>query len=407
LSTRTLSVFGIMIVSLMGLTGCGEEAPPLQGEAPEFVGSLACHSCHEDIYARWEKTLMANVIQDPRQRPEAMLADFTTPHPLLTFTPEQVVFTYGSKWKQRYFGHNGDDYFVFPAQWDVQHGTWRPYFPKVDTEWWAAHYPADPMQRPTGPLCDGCHAVNYNVKTKTVTEWNIGCEKCHGAGSWHVKDPVKETIINPARLDHERADDVCIQCHSQGQPRINPIEGRYFDWPVGYQPGDRLIDFWTFEEHHLGKETFQHWPDGSAHKNRMQGNDYVQSLMYLKGVRCYACHDAHGTEHPADLRLPGNAGCLTCHRPQLQPGPRGPVAFHTQHTADSEGSQCVACHMPQIARTIGSVNVRSHTFKFITPTMTANYGIPNPCTTCHKDKSLEWASEELKKWPSVLAWRVQ
>jgi predicted CXXCH cytochrome family protein len=405
--TSALVVFGILVVSLAGLTGCGRPPPPLEGVAPAFVGSHACQSCHENIYARWKDTLMANVLQDPKTRPEAILADFVTPHKLVTFTPKDVVYTYGSKWKQRYFTQIGDDYFVFPAQWDVQQKTWRTYFPKADTEWWAAHYPADPMQRPTGPLCDGCHAVNYNVRTKTVTEWNVGCEKCHGAGSWHVKNPVKETIINPAKLDHVRADDVCIQCHSQGKPKTNPIEGRYFDWPVGYQPGERLSDVWMLEEHHLGQETFTHWPDGRAHKNRMQGNDYVQSLMYIKGVRCYACHDVHGTEYEADLWKPGNAVCLTCHKPQLQPGPRGTVAYHTRHKEESEGSQCVTCHMPPIARTIGTVNVRSHTFKFISPTMSARYGLPNPCTTCHTDRSLEWASDELKKWPNVSPWRVE
>jgi predicted CXXCH cytochrome family protein len=297
-----------------------QAAPPLEGEVSEFVGSAACQSCHEDIYGRWKETLMVNVLQDPKKRPDAILADFVTPHPLVTFTPSEVVFTFGSKWEQRSFTQIGDDYFVFPAQWDVQQKTWRPYFPKADTKWWAAHYPADPMQRPTGALCDGCHAVNYDITTKTVTEWNVGCEKCHGAGGWHVREPVKKTIINPAKLDHVRADDVCIQCHSQGQPRTNPIEGRYFDWPVGYQPGDRLSDVWMLEEHHLGQETFTHWPDGSAHKNRMQGNNYVQSLMYTKGVRCYACHDAHGTEYEADLWRPGNAVCLTCH-PEGEPEP--------------------------------------------------------------------------------------
>ncbi len=106
---------------------------------------------------------------------------------------------------------------------------------------------------------------------------------------------------------------------------------------------------WELEEHHLGTATFTHWPDGTAHKNRMQGNDYVQSQMYVKGVQCSACHDVHGTEHEADLRLPGNAVCLQCHNPVLQPGPRGAIEFHTQHAANSEGSKCVACHMPAIA----------------------------------------------------------
>ena len=211
---------------------------------------------------------------------------------------------------------------MFPAQWDVRNQTWRRYYVEPGTDWWAEHYPADQMQRPTGPLCDGCHSVNYDIKKKTVTEWNVGCEKCHGAGSLHVEFPIASTIVNPAKLDGVRAGDVCIQCHSQGQPRTKPIDGVYYDWPVGYQPGDRLSDVWMIEEHHLGKETFTHWPDGHAHKNRMQGNDYVQSQMSVKGVRCDACHDVHGTPNQALLRQPGDAGCLSCHGPQLQPGPR-------------------------------------------------------------------------------------
>ena len=349
---------------------------------------------------------MANVIRDPRLHPDAILPDLSKPDPLLTFKKEDIAFTYGTKWKQRYFTKIGDDYFVFPAQWDVRNKVWRPYSPKPGTDWWTAIYPVDQMQRPTGPLCDGCHSVNYDIRTKTPTEWNVGCEKCHGAGGAHVKNPVASTIVCPSRLDDVRADDVCIQCHSQGQPRTNPIEGRYYDWPVGYEPGARLSDFWKLEEAHLGKETFTHWPEGTAHKNRMQGNDYVQSQMYVKGVRCYACHDTHGTGHEADLRLPGNEVCTQCHSAALQPGPRGSLTFHTQHAENSEGSKCVACHMPAIQATIANVNVRSHTFKFISPAISERYGVPNPCTSCHKDQSNEWAMDALKTWPGVSPWRV-
>jgi hypothetical protein len=45
---------------------------------------------------------------------------------------------------------------------------------------------------------------------------------------------------------------------------------------------------------------------------------------------------------------------------------------HSHHGANSEGNKCVACHMPQIATTIADVNVRSHTFNFISPSMTDN-----------------------------------
>ena len=351
---------------------------------------------------------MANVLQNPADDPTVILGDFSTPNPLVTFRPEDVDFTYGSKWKQRYFTRIGDDYFVFPAQWDVQNGVWRRYNPGPGGDWWVEHYPSDQMQRPTGPLCDGCHSVNYDIRTKTVTEWNVGCEKCHGAGSLHLEFPVAATIVNPDKLDHVRADDICMQCHSQGQPRVVPhlTDGRYYDWPVGYEPGDLLSSHWKFEEHRLGEETFAHWPEGSAHKNRMQGNDYVQSQMYVKDVRCSACHDVHGTAQPADLRAPGNAVCTQCHNPQLQPGPRGTLEQHTQHQADSPGSECVACHMPAIAATVGNVNVRSHTFRFVSPVASERYGVPNPCISCHTDQSNSWAIEAMRGWPNVSPWRV-
>ena len=393
-----------MVLScLLMLWGCSREPPPAPSVpvSETFVGSSACQSCHQDIYARWRDTLMANVLQNPAENPAAIVADFSTDNPLVTFRPEDVTFTYGSKWKQRFFTQRGPDLFVFPAQWDVRNRQWRRYHPPVGADWWAEFYPDDPMQRPTGPLCDGCHSVNYDLPTKTPTEWNVGCEACHGPGGSHAADTVNGHIVNPAKLDAFRSTDICIQCHSQGQPPDNPIDGRYYDWPVGYRPGERLSDRWNLDEHHLGSETFTHWPDGSAHKNRMQGNDYVQSQMYAKGVTCSGCHDVHGTEFEADLLKPGNGVCLTCHDPQLQPGPRTSVETHTQHKAGSDGSQCVACHMPAIARTVGSVSVRSHTFRFISPRMTEQYGIPNPCASCHADETDEWIRDALQGWSHV------
>jgi hypothetical protein len=53
------------------------------------------------------------------------------------------------------------------------------------------------------------------------------------------------------------------------------------------------------------------------------------------------------------------------------------------------------------------VNVRSHTFAFITPTMTDKYRIPNACTSCHNDKSTDWARQILLTWPGVSPWRVR
>ena len=352
---------------------------------------------------------MANVVTNPQQHPDAVLPDFTKADPLLTFKLSDVAFVYGSKWKQRYFKKVGDDYFPLPAQWDVTHRVWRPYVVQPNTDWWVPFYPGGNDQRPTGPLCDGCHSVNYNIQSKQVTEWNVGCERCHGPGSEHVRQPAATNIVNPAKLDFTRANDTCIQCHSQGQPLTNPIAAKYYDWPVGFHQGGNLADYWKLEEHKLGETTFMHYAEGTGHKNRMQGNDFVQSVMYRRGVACFSCHDVHGTSNNADTIKPARDLCLTCHNPGSTNGPHNVATIeqHTHHRAGSAGDECVACHMPQIETTIADVSVRSHTFQFIAPSMTDAYKIPNPCTTCHKDKTTAWARDAMRGWSNVSHWRVE
>ena len=380
-------------------------------EEKQYVGSAACKSCHLEIYTRWSRTRMANVVRDPKQHPDAIIPDFSKPDPLLTFKKENVALVYGSGWKQRYFRKVGDDYFPYAAQWDITNKKWLAYHvAATGGDWWAPLYPdpaGDNSGRPTGPLCDGCHSVNYNIQTKTPTEWNVGCEQCHGAGSDHAAHPTKDNILNPARMDYVDANDTCIQCHSQGQPLKNPIEGKYYDWPVGFHVGLHLADFWKLEPHKLGEQTFTHFADGTAHKNRMQGNDFVQSLMYTRGVTCFSCHDPHGTTNEAILRKPAGEICLTCHGVNTQNGPHAPsIEAHTHHPANSPGSQCVACHMPKIEQTVANVNVASHTFHFVMPSQTDLLKIPNACNVCHKDKDTSWAAQVLATWRERSPWRV-
>jgi predicted CXXCH cytochrome family protein len=398
----------VLFIRSLGILSQGEQKEQISGaNSAHYSGSKSCEKCHAEIYGRWRKTPMANVVRDPREHPDAIIPDLATNN-IAKFTKDEVALVYGSVWKQRYFTKRGDDYFPEPAQWDITGHVWRKYFVAKGTDWWEPFYPPDNMQRPTGTTCDGCHSVDYNIHTKQVAEWNVGCEKCHGPGSEHVEHPSRTNILNPAQMDYVQASDTCIQCHSQGRPPVRPIEGKYYDWPVGYHVGLHLQDFWQLEEHTLGETTFTHFPDGTAHKNRMQGNDFVQSVMYRRGVTCFSCHDTHGTENYAQLRKPGDKLCLDCHGPLSLNGPRtGTLEEHTHHKKGSAGSSCIACHMPKIATTIADVKVRAHTFAFITPAMTDKYKIPNPCTTCHADKSAAWATEELRRWPERSAWRME
>jgi hypothetical protein len=70
---------------------------------------------------------------------------------------------------------------------------------------------------------------------------------------------------------------------------------------------------------------------------------------------------------------------------------------HTFHAPQSEGSRCINCHM-------GDVNIRlltrrrDHTFQPPVPENTAQFGIPNACTSCHDDRSPEWAAKQMNDW---------
>ena len=197
-----------------------------------------------------------------------------------------------------------------------------------------------------------------------------------------------------------------MQCHTQGRPLQNPINGRFYDWPVGFLPGERLADYWRLEELKPGTTDFYQFADRTAHKNRMQGNDFVQSTMYHRGLRCFDCHDVHSDQNESNLIKKGNALCLGCHNRLNPAGLKGTVTLRTHHAASSTGSQCVACHMPHIAQTIKDNFVAAHTFRFITPVETEQSGIPNPCTSCHADRTNAWAIAELKKWSNASPWRV-
>ncbi len=181
----------------------------------------------------------------------------------------------------------------------------------------------------------------------------------------------------------------------------------YYDWPVGYQPGDKLSDFWQLEEHKLGEETFTHFADGTAHKNRMQGNDFVQSQMYKKGVTCWSCHDVHGTPNDALLIKPVDSLCQTCHGPNTPAGPSGSTLEHTHHSVGNV--KCVDCHMPKIERTIADVNVRSHTFNFIPPSHTDTVQDAEPVHDVsheHEDRGRRSHADELAERVGVASGAV-
>src|ERR1700737_3396119 len=87
----------LAVLSATSSFACTTAQPPRQETTTAFVGSRACRDCHQAVYDRWQTTLMANVVQDPKQHPKAIVADFATPNPLVTFKPGDGDFTSAGK----------------------------------------------------------------------------------------------------------------------------------------------------------------------------------------------------------------------------------------------------------------------------------------------------------------------
>ena len=136
----------------------------------------------------------------------------------------------------------------------------------------------------------------------------------------------------------------------------------------------------------------------------MQGNDFVQSLMYTRGVTCATCHDVHGTANNADLRRPAATVCLQCHGPASPNGPHtGTIEQHTHHKAGSPGNECVACHMPKIAQEDRRRDGAQPHLQVHPAVGDRNLEGAELLHRCHTDKSNAWATEALKIVAGVLA----
>ncbi|MEI6234519.1 MAG: cytochrome c3 family protein [Planctomycetota bacterium] len=384
-----------VLASLNAFSGDTKEPAWQKIDQTQYVGAQKCAECHATHYTGWQSTTHSRMIRKPvTEGPDKnVLADFTLPFPDRTFDIKDVKWVVGSRWKQRFIGVVNGQEVVYPVQWSVKDKTWQPYTGKAD--WWYANH-KDWKTRSNFKLCAGCHSTGSDAYTERWTELNISCEACHGPGKTHSATPKIDNIVNPTRLTTERSMDVCLQCHLAGKP-----EGNEYAWPVGYQAGMELSKFWkptVFEE---GKTSAELWSNGTAHKNRVQGNTFQKSVMHGSGIQCSTCHESHGALNKSSTvkRADTNALCMTCHGPGKTQGPTyKSITEHTGHAPLSTGSQCIECHMPKTGSNAGLGEARNHTFDFISPSVTIKTGNPNSCNGCHADKTPDWALTEAKKW---------
>jgi hypothetical protein len=425
-----------------------------------YVGSAACQSCHEDQYSTWRKTLhvrMTKPIADalvlgdfsPGTRIEqyGRTASMETHDGRYFITisahdrPPQkfeVNYTLGARRFQGYLSKLPDGrIFVLPVFWHNETKRWLDYQEITPI-------PNDPdhdLRQIWNVTCVNCHATNlvknFNAQTNTYattwTEMGIGCEACHGPGKPHIDDPQHKQIFSPNRATPRQTFDMCGYCHGNKNNAF-----------FGFKPGDRYEDFalpfLVSDPIPPNDPQGDFWPDGRPSRfNRPQA--LTLTGCFQKGqATCTNCHRMHATSPNAHaLKVPVETAdgartkesdllCTQCHsvrareqrpanadtaatpeRESLRTSAtssgergRGPASSdygstHTHHAADSQGSRCIECHMSDVNWRLFTRR-RDHTFQPPVPEMTATFGVPNACTTCHEDKSPEWAAKTMDAW---------
>ena len=355
-----------------------------------------------------------------------------------------IDYTLGAKRYQGYLSRLPDgQIYVLPAFWHIATRRWidwKEITPIPD----GAHN----IRQIWNANCFNCHGTNivqgYDVAAKayrsTWTEMGIGCEACHGPGREHVAtmekwetDPASKPaydnssknrqlsgilkIFSTRSSEPRRIYDTCAYCH-----------GNKTNIFTGFKGGDRYADyalpFLISEPIPPNDLQGEFWPDGRPNRfNRPQALT-LSGCFKAGAIACTNCHVAHGSRNDFSLKVNINQGrtgdslCTQCHTtPKSQPGPQGGtrpgveapspkpqasftgagLAAHTFHAPDSPGSRCISCHMSDVNWRL-LIRRRDHTFQPPVPENTAQFGVPNACTTCHDGQSPEWAAKQMNEW---------
>ena len=227
--------------------------------------------------------------------------------------------------------------FQSPISWYARQGHWglSPGYEKQNPH----------FDRPVVPACLFCHANRFESLSGSINRYRrpifqghaIGCERCHGPGELHVKNPemvdgTDMTIVNPVHLEPSLRDAVCEQCHLIGHRRVVRLDRQEED----YRPGLPFYRFWTVLER-----------SASAAENR-----FVGQVEQMHESHCY-------------LASQGRLGCISCHDPHEQPAPEVRLAYYRDRCLECHANRncslplpdrlirgrdndCAACHMPRL-----------------------------------------------------------
>jgi hypothetical protein len=198
------------------------------------------------------------------------------------------------------------------------------------------------FERPITIGCLSCHAGRVEpegqaIHRMKIHEQAIGCESCHGPGSFHTefhrakKQLVGEsdpTIVNPGKLSRSALESVCAVCHLSGVVSTY-LRGRRV---TDYRPGMPLSDYRIDYRFDAGSEQMT----VVGHSEQLRKSACYQKS---KDLTCLTCHALHAKERPKDLVAYHRDRCLSCHTTR--------ACKEDLALRHAKADSCVACHMPR------------------------------------------------------------
>jgi hypothetical protein len=422
---------------------------PVEQQGDGYVSSRECRACHLEHHASWSASYHRTMTKPAT--PEYVFGDFGAgelehdglrvalreEHGRFYMDEREIVLVTGSHHMQVYWYETGRarELGQVPFIYLKPEQRWIPRT--------MAFLRAPGKLRPaeTGrwnTACITCHATHGQPRIgrdasldTRVAEFGIACEACHGPGRAHVqrhRSPMTryaahasgggdDSIVNPGRLPHDRASQICGQCHAMWQFESAAAQQHWAQRGFAYRPGDETDPTrWLFSVSHAARDKRiaevvrdnpdyafgQFWPDGQA---RVSGREYhgvADSPCFERGeLSCLSCHGMHQAADDTRTRAawaddqlhPGHDGdraCLQCHDELASK-----LAEHTRHAPTSAGSLCYNCHMPYTSYGLLKA-IRSHEITVPTVAETVATGRPNACNLCHLDKSLGWTARALQ-----------
>ena len=184
----------------------------------------------------------------------------------------------------------------------------------------------------------------YDLFPQELPE-GTGCQRCHGPGGDHIQtamtgtslDAIRASIVNPAHLEGDVRDSVCMQCHLL--PGIAIVGPRRFGrGDYSFRPGELLSDYMVhldFRERNL--------PEPERFEINHHGYRLMKSECYTQSegaLTCLTCHDPHvSVYHESRPSDHFRRKCLGCHATDA-----------CSETIDARSNttpqdDCVACHM--------------------------------------------------------------